>query len=229
MSSSDVNHLLTLIQKGAKSEVSSLLKRQPALASQTTPEGLSLPVCAAYNGQAEIGRLLLEAHPEPTVFDLSVYGEDHALEKRLHQAPEQANLYAPDGYTPLGLSAYFGHESTAELLLAKGAALHTTYQNAYRATALHSAVINRKQWVALLLLRHGADVNARQYNDLRSLHLATYRGLRNLVTVLLDFDAHVNAKTADGKTALDLARDVGYPEIYAQLLERGGRYGEELP
>jgi ankyrin repeat protein len=67
------------------------------------------------------------------------------------------NSHAYDGWTPLHLSAFFGHAEAARLLLESGASINAVSTNNLRNTPLHAAVAARRTEVAILLLEHGAD------------------------------------------------------------------------
>ena len=77
-----------------------------------------------------------------------------------------------------------------------------------------------------LLLSGGADINAKGYRGRTSLHVAIAFNpqlnrveLLRLLRLLLDKGARVDIKDGFGKTPVDLARELGYPEV-ARLLER---------
>lgn len=97
-------------------------------------KGDSLLMLAAYNGQREAARVILEA------------GGD----------PELAN---DRGQTPLAGAAFKGDIDIASLLLAKGAAVDGTGDGS-RTALMTAAMFNRTEMVALLL-GHGADPSLR--------------------------------------------------------------------
>jgi len=86
------------------------------------------------------------------------------------------------------------------------------------------------------LLDNGADVNV-SINKYTSLMYASMQGKPDMVKLLLDRGADVNAQGADRSTALLFAVDKGYPVIIQTLLAKGadpnikgqfGRYGGEI-
>ncbi|KAF8495913.1 hypothetical protein F5888DRAFT_1924915 [Russula emetica] len=68
--------------------------------------------------------------------------------------------------------------------------------------------------VLRFLLEHGADVNARADDDgFTPLHRASSYGALEVVRLLLEHGADVEAVSVDGKTALQVAGEVMYPEL----------------
>ena len=71
------------------------------------------------------------------------------------------------------------------------------------------------------LISHGADVNAREMNGGTPLMMASYCGHAKVVEALLDAGADKELKAtsgwAEGKTALDIARDNNKGDVVAIL------------
>jgi ankyrin repeat protein len=74
-----------------------------------------------------------------------------------------------------------------------------------------------------LLLRHGADVGARDDDGRTPLHWATVTGSREIVALFISHGADVNAQDNEGKTPLQIAVEKGYKEVAAVLRRRGAR------
>jgi len=72
-----------------------------------------------------------------------------------------------------------------------------------------------------MLLKKGADVNAKDKYGYTALILVSEKGHTEIVAMLLEKGADVNAKRNDGNTALVLASAMGHAEIMAMLLEKG--------
>ena len=51
------------------------------------------------------------------IFEACAAGRRERVETLLDRAPVLARGYSPDGYPPLGLAVFFGHEEIAALLL----------------------------------------------------------------------------------------------------------------
>jgi hypothetical protein len=71
------------------------------------------------------------------------------------------------------------------------------------------------------LLATGAEVNAKDKNDITALMAASLAGHREIVKLLLAEGAEVNARTKDGQTALLYAAIKGDQKILEMLLAKG--------
>jgi ankyrin repeat protein len=76
--------------------------------------------------------------------------------------------------------------------------------------------------MAVLLIRHGANVNSANRDGSTPLMAAVARGSDVIVTALLDAGAQVTAKDKTGQTALDIAI-AGKKFSTARILEEVGR------
>jgi ankyrin repeat protein len=104
------------------------------------------------------------------------------------------NAYSHDGWTPLHLASFFGHEEVAKILLARGADVNARSRStrfAKENTPLHAAAANRQVGVAEVLIAHGADVNARDGGGFTPLALAAGGKNDVLVVILLEKGAQV--------------------------------------
>jgi ankyrin repeat protein len=92
-------------------------------------------------------------------------------------------------------------------------------------TALHYAAFFDGPETALLLVEHGADVNAFADNELgvHPLNSAAAAGQREVAVILLDHGADANAPTRSGFTPLDAARENGDDQLAELLRSRGAR------
>lgn len=205
------------IRKGERERIAELLAADSTLAQTKTEEGLSAVLLAAYHQEPEIAHMLAERRDDLTVFEAAAVGDVNALAWILQAQPEAINTVAEDGFSPLGLAAFFGHLEAARLLIERGANVNKASENNMKVMPLHSAVAGQHLEMARLLLEHGGQVNAAQQDGFTPLHGAAQNGQMEMVELLLAHDADAKISTADGKTAADIAKEYTHDEIAALL------------
>lgn len=116
-----------------------------------------------------------------------------------------------------------GGAEIVAFLIGKG--LDVNARDRFRRTALHDAAMNDSVEVALLLIEHGADVNAVQdYERLTPLHEAIRGNSVEIAEALINAGADVNAKTGYGYSALKEAKEhYKRTEIIALLKKHGAK------
>ena len=87
-------------------------------------------------------------------------------------------------------------------------------------TPLHLAIQGALSAVPVLL-RHGADVNARDVSGNLPLHFAARRDLGDLIRLILDRGSEINTKNSSGSTPLDIAL-VNYSTNACKVLIKAG-------
>ncbi|KAJ8393097.1 hypothetical protein AAFF_G00067800 [Aldrovandia affinis] len=85
-------------------------------------------------------------------------------------------------------------------------------------TPLHMAAAEGHARIVEVLLKHGADVNAKDMLKMSALHWATEHGHRDVVELLFRYGADVHAQSKFCKNALDIALDNGNEEL-AEILQ----------
>jgi len=205
------------IKKDDRATVERELAADPSLA-QGEENGTSLVLLAAYHRKPEIARLLADRKGTLSIFEAAAVGDVPRVEELIGEDASLAKACAPDGFHPLGLAAFFRHPAVVELLLARGADVRAVSKNTLRVTALHSTVADGGHAaVAKMLVRAGADVNARQQQGWTPLHGAADSDDRETVELLLGHGADPTAIHDGGKTALDIAREKGHAEVIEVL------------
>jgi ankyrin repeat protein len=212
-----MSSLMAAIQSGDLSTVQQLITEDPARL-HAEENGVTPILMSVYYRQPAVTDFLLAHADHLSLFEAAAVGQTQTVAILLSQDSAQVNAYAGDGFTALGLAAYFGHEAVALLLLEHGADVNQAAHNAQKVAPLHSAVAGQHRAIVDLLLEHGADVQAAQEQGITALMAAAQHGDIPLVETLLVHGARIDARTTDRKTAADFAREAGHPEV-VELLE----------
>lgn len=221
-------HHEELIQAIAKNDAfraQALIHEDPSLMKAGDREGRTPLMLCLYFGHEDLAQLLRDRHPDPDFYELVALGDAEGVKEALADSPAGANAVAPDGFTVLGLAAYFGRVETARALLEAGADPNVPAANSFQVRPIHSAAANRKAPESLalcrLLLENGANPNVKQAGGWTPLHQAAAHGRQEAVELLLTHGADPSAKSADDRTPAQMAEAKGHEEIRA-LLETGG-------
>lgn len=209
------------IKSGDLARVKSLLDQDPAWVTTRDEQGVSPILTAVYNNQPEVLGELISRIPNLDIWEASATGHLLRVKELLDQDPALLNAFSPDGFTPLGLAAFFGRKAILEELIRRGADVNIPSNNAMKVQAIHSAVAQQNQALALpiteMLLKRGARVNATQSGGWTPLHEAAFRGEMELVRLLLAYRADITVKSDNGKTAIDMALRQGHTEVITLL------------
>eukprot|EP00009_Paramoeba_aestuarina_P006284 CAMPEP_0201524682 /NCGR_PEP_ID=MMETSP0161_2-20130828/24317_1 /ASSEMBLY_ACC=CAM_ASM_000251 /TAXON_ID=180227 /ORGANISM="Neoparamoeba aestuarina, Strain SoJaBio B1-5/56/2" /LENGTH=436 /DNA_ID=CAMNT_0047924199 /DNA_START=262 /DNA_END=1569 /DNA_ORIENTATION=- len=122
------------------------------------------------------------------------------------------------GYWPMSVAMNF--PKIMEILLESGADVHLTNAK-NQATLLYSASSAGLSEIALLLLRHGADVNSPNRNGASPLLKASQKGHEDIVRLLVHHGADLNWRDFKGFFPLYVAVQKGHRRIISFLLEKG--------
>ncbi|GGJ72245.1 ankyrin repeat domain-containing protein [Deinococcus aquiradiocola] len=209
--------LFQAIQANDAATVTDLIEARADLLTATSPSGLSPLLFAAYYRRPQMAALLTELGAPVSAFEAAATGSGLHLESALQANPDLLHAFSPDGFTLLGLCAFFGHEAEARMLLALGADPNTVSQNAMLVAPLHSAAAGNHTALARMLLEAGATPDAAQHGGFTPLHSAAQNGNTDLVKLLLARGADPAARTDAGDDALALAVEGGHDEAAALL------------
>jgi ankyrin repeat protein len=197
------------------------LMRDPTLADAKTEQGVSVVCLAIYRGRSRVAAALAAARPDLDVFEASCLGDLDRVRALLDAEPTRVDAVSPDGFSPVGYSAFFGHPALLRELVARGGDVNAASRNAMRVCPLHSAAAHSDQAKAVLLahivLEAGAAPNARQQGGFTALHEAVLNRNRELVQLLLRHRADPELANDAGVSPLDLAREAGDATLLALL------------
>jgi uncharacterized protein len=210
------------VTEGNAVKARELLRKNPSLAKTKGQDGVSALLLAVYHGRNEVVNLLLATGMELDIFEAAATGRAERVRALLKGNPALANAFAPDGFTPLGFAAFFGHREAVKVLLDGGAQVNLSSRNALKAVPLRSAAVAGHLDIARLLIDRGAEVNARGEGSLTPLHEVAGVGRIEFARLLLEHGADINARGDDGKTPLTVALDNKQTEMATFLRSRGG-------
>ncbi len=222
MSQNKTEQLIDAIKAGDKATVERLLKEDSHLISAAAPNGTSAILLATYYGRRDVAQVFVENGAKLDIYEACAIGDVERVSELAQDNPSAVNSFAPDGFFPLGLAAFFGHRDIVRVLVEHGAQTNLAARNAQRVTALHGAVARGDVDIVKMLLEHGADPNAPQESGFVPLHEAAAKGNEAIARLLVEHGAQLDAATDDGKTAYDLATQRGQKSMAAWLEKQAG-------
>ncbi|MDQ3327437.1 MAG: ankyrin repeat domain-containing protein [Chloroflexota bacterium] len=211
-----MSHVLDAVRSNEVDVVRRIVAADPSLVNYRDDEGNSAVMAAINHGAHDAAALLVVQGARLNVYEASASGNAARVRATLDDNPGLLNAHSADGWTPLHLAAFFGHDETARALLDRGADLHALSTNRMENQPIHAAAANGQSRLVALLLDHGADVNA-QSRGWSPLHLAVENGNEGLVHLLLLRCADTSAPMPGGQAPIARARQQGHDEIVALL------------
>jgi ankyrin repeat protein len=122
--------------------------------------------------------------------------------------------------TPLLYAVMRRQYEAAELLVDRGADIEAANDHG-RTPLLWATREGGDIQMVQLLLRLGADVDARDMYGDSSLNLAAWRGFRTLVDIFLDHGARLDVEGEDGEELFGFALEGGLDRLYVALVDAG--------
>jgi ankyrin repeat protein len=199
-------------------------------------------LAAASDTNTTVVKWLLANKAQVDIFSAICLGDANRVAEILKDDSSAINAKRAgydSGSFPLHWAALKNQAVIAEMLLARGADVNATSDTL--ATPLHDAVAfghNGQVGMVRVLLAHGANINAKSNYGETPLHEAIWNQDLQMVTLLLNSNANVNAVMEAGhaddtrQTPLHYAAERGNLEIIKLLLARGANpdardsYGE---
>jgi ankyrin repeat protein len=218
--------LFTAIKEGDGAAVERLLENDRALVDGHDEKGLSPILAALYRGQNEIAAAILQRGPTLNMFEAAAAGDVARVREIVGSDRGRANAVAPDGYSPLGLAAFFRRREIVRYLLEAGADPRPASRDG-GFTALHSALATEAGASDLemvrMLLDKGADPNAKSQSGSTPLHTVAFTGDRASLDLLIEHGGDPAIRNNEGKDPADIARERGHGDIAERLAERKAR------
>lgn len=215
--------MMSAVKARDVARVRTLLDQEPNLANTRTAEGDSPLLLSIYFGAKEITELLLARGAEPNLFEAVALGQTERVRERVTADPRLLHAYSHDGWTALHLAAFFGQSGTVAYLLQAGADVRAIARNGNGNTPLHAALATRQDEIARQLLATGSDVNTPDAAGWTPLHHASYNGSLEMVTLLLERGARVEARGGQGqKSPREMALEKEHTAVATLLQQHGG-------
>ncbi|KAF8485423.1 hypothetical protein F5888DRAFT_345616 [Russula emetica] len=192
---------------------------------------------AALCGFHDLVEHLITKHPQDVNADGGYYvqplvaalaGEHFQTANLLRHNGADPDVRCENGINPLHAVASYGNFKVVRILIEYNPA----YINARDAAGwtpllwASSSHYSEDGSVVRLLLEHGADINVPSIIGWTPLHWASYHEALEVVRLLLEHGADVEVKNNDGKTALQVAADIGLrgrDKIVELLREHGAK------
>jgi len=210
-----------LLAGGDLDQLEEALAADPSLAATRHASGASLLAWACYVGKPAAMALIRPHLPDLDPHDAIIADEIKAVQAHL-TAGWDGNTLSPDGFTPLGLAAFFGRSDIFDLLLPLTRDVNERASNAQQVAAIHAATALRNARMVEKLLRAGAAPDLAQADGFTALHVAAAHGDAAMVALLVLFGADPHLANAKGEDAFAQARKNGH-EWLVERLEASGR------
>ena len=220
----DMEEICDAIKASDNHKIDQMVNDNSTIADIKTEQGISLLQFAAYcRNKTAIEILKNHKQEKLDIFEATSVGDIYTVSTLLNKNPELRNSFSADGFTPLGLASFFGQIDIVKLLLANDANPNIAANNQFKVAPIHSTCAISNYEIADLLIKNGADVNAKQMQGVTPLHSAAHNGQNELAKLLIENGADINAKMDNGQTPLFMAEEKGFKETAALIKQFGGQ------
>src|SRR5690606_70488 len=132
------NYIEDLIAEATLDDIQAYLSKNPNAIKESTSFDVSPLMLSCYYNKPEVTNLLLNYHTNIDFFEACVVNKFDTVANHVFNNPEIVNQFYSNGYTGLGLAAYFGNEEISRYLILKGAEVNLPSNNEYRVFPLHA-------------------------------------------------------------------------------------------
>jgi RNA polymerase sigma factor (sigma-70 family) len=218
-----VMDILKAARSGDLVLVRKLLEQDPRLLTAKDRLGNTALILAVDSGHQEVAELLLSSGVNPDIYEAAAIGKTDLVASYGQSKRDLLDSYSPEGFTPLALAAHFGHREAVEFLLDSNVAIDAVSRNELGVTPLHAALYGRKRDIARLLVERGANVRLKRggkkipRSGWTALHYAAAHGYVELIPLLIDAGADVNATDDEHRTPFMVA-SAEHQDTIAKLL-----------
>jgi ankyrin repeat protein len=179
-----IERFLAAVRDEDVATVNAMLADNPRMAQTVMDDGLSALLYSHYRSRGDLVKSFLGSGLYLTIFEAAAVGDAARVGRILHWEPNLVNEFSRDGFTPLQLASYFGHDEAVRVLLERGATVEAVSRNPSRLRAIHAAAASRNAEVVRSLVAAGADVNVRQDGDFTPLMAAMENGDSDIEAIL---------------------------------------------
>lgn len=158
---------------------------------------------------------------ELDVFSAVAIGDFETLAKLLETDPKAVNSYSIEGYPALHMAIKMNYPKAVKMLLDAGCDIEIRSKSESTGWNGETALLCVAFWghdeIAQILLRAGANVNAKSDKDVTPLHEAVRMDNVGIAKLLLENGANKQAKDQDGKTPLGWASNETSTDKFKEL------------
>jgi ankyrin repeat protein len=192
------------IRAGDDAAFEATLAADPLAVHAADEHGVSALLWAVYVHRKDWVDRLISLGARPDFFAACAMGDSLRAGEFVNADPSVLFAHSPDGWTGLHLAAYFGHDTLAADLLARGADPRLRSVNSLENLPIHAAAAGRHASLVGILLEARSPVDARQTGGFTPLHSAARNGDQATIAVLEAAGANWDARDDQGQTPRDL-------------------------